>query len=316
MGNGNPHVGITQLRQYRAVDIFHHGMDDALRMDDHIQLLGRHVEEELGLDQLQPLVHERGRVDRDLAAHRPLGMLAGLLGRGGGNSLRRPGPERPARGGKDQASDGTARIHASSAIRQALEDGIVLAVDRQQRDTGLAAGGAKKRASHDNGFLVGQQHRTRPTRRRQRGRQARRPDDGGHDRINARRAGHLDQLVGADGQTGRDTSRTQPCLESGGSPGIRHSQHLGSVPHSQRQQLVDIAMSRERVHPITVGVAGHDIERAVTNGTGGAQNGDGLHEYGWIAAGNGRQAGTGRAVCGYPASCCTDGAFNAPSAAR
>ena len=316
MGDGDPHVGITQLCQYRAVDIFHHGMDDALRMDDHIQLLGRHVEEELGLDQLQTLVHERGRVDRDLAAHRPLGMLAGLLGRGGGDSLRRPGPERPARSGQDQTPNGTARIHAGSAIRQALEDGIVLAVDRQQRDAGLAAGSAEKRAGHDDGFLVGQQHRACAARRRQRGRQARRPDDGGHDRVDARGAGHLDQLVGADRQTGRDPSCAQPGLESGGRPGIRHGQHLGSVPHGQRQQLVDIAMSRERVHPITVGVAGHDIERAVTNGTGGAQNGDGLHEYGWIAAGNGRQAGTGRAVCGYPASCCTDGAFNAPSAAR
>ena len=59
----------------------------------------------IGLDQLQALVHQRGAVDGDLAAHRPVGVLQGLLGRGGFASRPVPGAERPARRGQHDLLD-------------------------------------------------------------------------------------------------------------------------------------------------------------------------------------------------------------------
>ena len=42
----------------------------------------------VGLDQLEPLVHQGGRVDGDLRPHRPVGVAQRLLGRGAGQLLR------------------------------------------------------------------------------------------------------------------------------------------------------------------------------------------------------------------------------------
>ena len=64
----------------------------------------RQREQMMRLDQFEALVHHRRGVDRDLRAHRPVGMLAAparALPRG---SLRRPGAERPARRGQDDAA--------------------------------------------------------------------------------------------------------------------------------------------------------------------------------------------------------------------
>ena len=47
-------------------------------MDDDVERLGAEREEVEGLDQLQPLVHQGGEIDRDLRAHRPIGMRDGL----------------------------------------------------------------------------------------------------------------------------------------------------------------------------------------------------------------------------------------------
>jgi hypothetical protein len=40
-------------------------------MDDDLHLIGREIEQPARLDDLQALVHEGGRVDRDLGAHLP-----------------------------------------------------------------------------------------------------------------------------------------------------------------------------------------------------------------------------------------------------
>ena len=83
-----------------------------------------------GLDHLQALVHHGGGIDRDLGAHRPVGMGDGLLRRGRRPSAsRRPGAERPAGGGEDQAR----RPAAAHAGLQHLEDGRVLGIDRDHR---------------------------------------------------------------------------------------------------------------------------------------------------------------------------------------
>jgi hypothetical protein len=54
---GSFHVGEPHLGQYRPVVQLDHRMDDALRMDDHLDLIRRAAEQPGSLDHLQALVH-------------------------------------------------------------------------------------------------------------------------------------------------------------------------------------------------------------------------------------------------------------------
>ena len=56
-------------------------MDQALRVDDHLDVVPVHVEQPPRLNDFESLVHQRGRVDRDLRAHVPGRMLQRLGGR-------------------------------------------------------------------------------------------------------------------------------------------------------------------------------------------------------------------------------------------
>src|SRR3989337_4045035 len=77
--DGQSHVGHSHLRQDRPVYELHHRMHDALWMDDPIDLSGLQVEEPTGLDDLQSLVHQCGRIDGDLFPHDPRRVPKGLL---------------------------------------------------------------------------------------------------------------------------------------------------------------------------------------------------------------------------------------------
>ena len=65
--------------------------------------LGRQAEQMVRLDQLEPLVHQGRRIDRDLGAHRPIGMGDRLRRASPRASARRISPERAAAGGQDQS---------------------------------------------------------------------------------------------------------------------------------------------------------------------------------------------------------------------
>ena len=79
--NGQPHVRDAELGDRRPVCQFHHRMDDRLRVDDHVDLIRPHAEQPARLDDFEALVHQSRRVDRDLAAHAPRGMVERGLGR-------------------------------------------------------------------------------------------------------------------------------------------------------------------------------------------------------------------------------------------
>ena len=64
------HVGVAEVRDRRAVAEPNEAVHDRCRVHDDLDALVRHVEEEVRLDHLEPLVRERGRVDRDLRPHR------------------------------------------------------------------------------------------------------------------------------------------------------------------------------------------------------------------------------------------------------
>ena len=58
MGDRRAHVGRRHAGDQRAVDEGDEPVDDRLRMDDDVEPLGRDAEQEMGLDQFEPLVHQ------------------------------------------------------------------------------------------------------------------------------------------------------------------------------------------------------------------------------------------------------------------
>ena len=81
VGDRDAHVGMAQVRQRRAVAQRDERVDDRLRVHDDVDAVVRRAEQVVRLDHLEALVHQRRRVDRDLAAHRPGRVAQRLLDR-------------------------------------------------------------------------------------------------------------------------------------------------------------------------------------------------------------------------------------------
>ena len=80
IGDGSPHIGQTRLRQNRSVAIIDKGVNDRLGMNNRRELVRFDVEEMKRLDQLQPLVHQRGTVDGDFSPIDQFGWVTACSG--------------------------------------------------------------------------------------------------------------------------------------------------------------------------------------------------------------------------------------------
>ena len=140
-----------------------------------------------GLDHLEPLVHQGGRVDRDLAAHPPGRVIQRLLSGDREELLLGHRPERPPRGGQNQPA-----YLAALTAPEALVDRVVLAVDRQD----LHAPGVRlthhELPRHDQRLLVRQRYTLAVLERPVGGQQPSRPRDRGQNDGSVRMARHLD----------------------------------------------------------------------------------------------------------------------------
>ena len=56
-------------------------MDDALRLDHHLDVFVIHIEQPVGLHDLKALVDHGGGIDSDLLSHAPVRMLQSILQR-------------------------------------------------------------------------------------------------------------------------------------------------------------------------------------------------------------------------------------------
>ena len=159
-------------------------MDDRLRMHDDVDALVRRAEQVVGLDDLQALVHERRRVDADLAAHRPRRVRERLLDRHVLELGARAAAERAARGGEHEL------VHRARPLgAQQLVQRRVLGVDGDD----LRAGGLGQRhdelAADDERLLVGEREVDALAQRRDRRPQARRADERVEHEVGARTRG-------------------------------------------------------------------------------------------------------------------------------
>ena len=281
MGDRGAHIGIAQLGQHRTVAVLHHGMDHALGVQHDLDILGPGLKQPAGLHDLQPLVHHGGRVHRDLAAHDPVRMAAGLLGRDPGQLLRRQRAKGAAGGGQQDlfnAEPGRARagIGEVKTGRQALEDRVMFAVDRQQFGPVVARRVHKQPARHDQGLLVGQQHALAGPGRGQGGQQSGRPDNGRHDIIHLGQRGHTRHIC-RPGQHGNLRGLLlQPSRKLQGGLLVRHHRILGAMFQALLKQPVHIGVGGQGQDPVAGGVAGRDRQRVDPDAAGGTQHGQRL----------------------------------------
>src|SRR5437879_5654019 len=122
--DGQPHVRPPKLGLQGAIDELDQGVDDALGMDADRDRVQGQAEKVVRLDDLEALVHQGRRVDGDLWAHRPTGMVQRLLH---GHVVEVELRTRPE-GASARGDDETAHVRALLAP-QALPDRAVLGVD-------------------------------------------------------------------------------------------------------------------------------------------------------------------------------------------
>src|SRR5262252_3719368 len=98
-------------------------------MNQDLDAIARQPEQPMRLDHLEPFVHERRRVDRDLPPHLPGRMPERIVRR---YRLEIAGGSAAEWSARCRQHD-TAHLAQVAAV-QALLDGVVLAVDRENHD--------------------------------------------------------------------------------------------------------------------------------------------------------------------------------------
>ena len=144
------HIWHTQLSLDSTINKLNGTMHNALRMDKHLYLISRNPEEPFSFCHLEALVHERSRIDGYLGAHIPGRMLEGI---GSSHLLQLLVgiiAERTARTGQKNL------LHLVVALtHQTLEDGTMLAVNREDRHMIFLCKIADQLTRYHQRFLVG-----------------------------------------------------------------------------------------------------------------------------------------------------------------
>jgi len=227
----------------RAIDEFDQRVDDALMVDHHVDLLERQPEQPVGFDDLEALVHERGRVDGDLRAHRPARVVQRLLDRDPIEVQVGVGPERPARRRDDEAAHVLALL-----APQALPDGAVLGIHGP--DPMFAGGSHDQVSGHDQHLFGRQRNDLARFQRGQRRRQGSSAGDGDDHDIAPRVGDHL------------------------GDPVVEVSLPRLALDQVVRSALGGPAALRQTEQAEAVRIAVDDIERLLADRARGAEDGD------------------------------------------
>ena len=134
VGDRHPHVGVPEVRERGAVAEPDERVHDRLRVHDDVDPVVRRAEQPVRLDHLEALVHQRRRVDRDLAAHRPGRVPERVLDADPRELGQAAAAERAARGRQRQALDRARPLAIDQLVQRR-----VLRVDRDQLRAGRLA---------------------------------------------------------------------------------------------------------------------------------------------------------------------------------
>ena len=147
----NFHIRHAHLTAHSIILVLHSRMQHALTVYHDLDLRRVKVKQPLGFDEFQTLIHQGRRVDRDLIAHVPVGMLEGIGSTNGFQLCLGLAEERTAGGCQDDLADA---VHAVSL--QALENRRMLGIDRVNIDALLRRILHDKAAACHEGLLVGE----------------------------------------------------------------------------------------------------------------------------------------------------------------
>ena len=143
------HVRISQVRKRCTIAKPNQCMNDRRRVHDDVDVVIRQVEEEMRLDQLEPLVRKRCGVDRDLRAHVPGRVRKRFARCDAFQVLARSPAERPTGGGEHEGVDLVGR-----PAFEALERPRVLAVDGNETPSPALLRVEGKISRRDEALLV------------------------------------------------------------------------------------------------------------------------------------------------------------------
>ena len=149
--DGEMHVGGAELGLDRTVVELYHGVDYRLRMYHGHDTVDAYVEEPASLDYLESLVDHRSRIDGNLGAHDPVGVMQGVGGRDAAQLAGCEIAERATRCGDDEAAHLVVALAA-----EALVDGRVFRVDRYDARAGGIEALRHERTGGDESLLVGE----------------------------------------------------------------------------------------------------------------------------------------------------------------
>ena len=125
-------------------------MHDRTGMDHHVDPAGIHSEKPARLDHLEALVHQRGRVDGHFGSHAPARVSQRLGDRHVAELVGRAVQKRSARCGQDHFLD------FRPLAAQALENGRVLRIHRDDRSPVALRQLGNQLSGHDQTLLVRQ----------------------------------------------------------------------------------------------------------------------------------------------------------------
>ncbi|CVN77104.1 Uncharacterised protein [Streptococcus pneumoniae] len=269
-------------------------------MDHDVDPVQGHVEQQVGLDHLEGLVHEGGGVGGDDAAHVPRGVCEGLGGRDGVQGGAVQAAERPARGREHEAADLVRRAPA-----QRLRERGVLGVHRHE--LARAGGRLHEGPADDERLLVGQGQAVAGVQRGEGGPQADRARDPVEHGVGA--GPHGDLLGGA--RTGEQHGSGGRAPETGGGVGEGGPQlllprrggahRLDLEAHGLLGQQGRVRPARERDGPEPGGVLGDHVEALGADRARGADQGDGARGAVVVRRGGGGQRVVGEGSVRHPA---------------
>ena len=240
-------------------------------MHDHLHLIGRHVEQPARFDDLEPLVHQGGRVDRDLGPHFPRRVLERVLhGHAREPRLRRLTERPPGRGEKDPVNIG------SPVAGQALEHGAVLGIDGEELHAPGPRGRRHQAAGHHERLLVGERHRPAGLDRRHGREQSDASDQRRDDDVRFDVAAQRHQPVGA-GEELRSWRRKELCQPVAGLH-LQERDGAGRIFLAQVRDPLHVrpACCQAR-HRELLGEARHEVECAEPDGSGRTEQRDTFH---------------------------------------
>ena len=243
-------------------------MDNALALHHDLDLLGGQAEQPDRLDQLQALVHQGGGVDGDLGTHVPVGVLEGI-GLGLAPQLLGLHAEEGAAGGREQD---LGQALGALLVLQALEDGGVLAVHRQQLHAVLCHGPGHQMAARNKALLVGKGQIMAALNGGQAGTQTGDAHHTVQHHIGAVHGGQFLQALGAGQQPGGIGTARQSRVQPGGGIGVGHADIPGVELLDLLQDLFHMAVGGKAEHLIPLGT--DDIQALGADGTGRTQQRD------------------------------------------